>query len=143
LVPTQQYDYDPSLFIVKNRKGKEIPKTKSVINIKENSEYFSDKDIMKLSIEDIQRNTTVRNFLLEKNFYMCFRNILKKVINEETNGSIRQEIIDILDTMYKVKKSDTLSQYKEKFKKIQKIISKLVDKNVEYVIYQNVILNAL
>ena len=143
LVPTQQFDYDPALFVIKNRNGKDIPKSKSVINIKENSSYFSDKDIMKLSIEDMQRNINIRNFLLEKNFYMCFRNILKKTINEESNGNIRQELIDILDTTYKVKKSDTMSQYKEKFKKIQKIINKLVDKNIEYVIYQNAILNSL
>ena len=142
VVPTSQYEYDPQIFTMKTKSGADISKKKSVINISENSEYFSDKDILKASIEDIERVTKVRNFLLEKNFYMCFRNMLKKSINSEKNGKNRQDIIDILDSQ-KVKSSDTLKQYKTKFNKIKTIIEKLNDKTIKYVIYQNVILNKL
>ena len=142
VVPTSQYDYDPQLFPMKTKSGADIPKKKSVINITENSEYFSDKDILKSSIEDIERVTMVRNFILEKNFYMCFRNMLKKTVNSDKNGNNRQSIIDILD-LKKVKSSDTLKEYNTKFNKIKKIIEKLDKKTNKYVIYQNVILNNL
>ena len=141
VVPTSQYDYDPQLFPMKTNRV-QIFQKKSVINITENSEYFSDKDILKSSIEDVERVTMVRNFILEKNFYMCFRNMLKKTINSDKNGKNRQSIIDILDVK-KVKSSDTLKEYNTKFNKIKKIIEKLDKKTNKYVIYQNVILNNL
>ena len=144
LVPTSQYDYDSKLFVMKNRKGKDIPKSKSVINIKENNEHFSDKKIMNMNIDDLERTLTIRNFMLEKNFYMCYRNILKKEINKESNGNIRQELIELLDVIYKIKKSDTLKEYETKFKKIKKVVNDLLtDKIVNFVVYQNVILNSL
>ena len=144
LVPTKQFDYDSKLFVMKNRKGTVISKKKSLINIKENDEHFSDKDIMNMTLDDIERNLTVRNFMLEKNFYMCYRNILKKEINKETNGNIRQELIDSLDVIYKIKKSDTLKQYEAKFKTIKEIVNTLLtNKVVDFVIYQNIILNSL
>lgn len=144
MVPTNQFDYDSKLFVIKNRKGKTIPKSKSVINIKENNEHFSDKEIMKMTTEDLDRTLTIRNFMLEKNFYMCYRNILKKEINKETNGNIRQELIDLLDVIYKIKKSDTQKEYESKFKKIKKVVNDLLTDNVvDFVVYQNVILNNL
>jgi hypothetical protein len=144
VVPTKQYDYDSNLFVLKDRSNKVISKAKSVIDIKENSEYFSDKDIMKQSVEDIERIITIRNFLLEKNFYNCYRNTFKKYIGQENNGNLRQQLIDMLDTTIKAKTSDTLTQYNTKFEKVGKIVNKVItEKQIEFVIYNSAILNEL
>jgi hypothetical protein len=142
LVPTNIQEYNNELFVITTKNGKIITAEKSVINIDEHSAYFSDKEILKSSTEEIERNLVVRNFLLEKNFYTCFRNMFKKNLNSENNGADRQKIIDILDTD-KVKSSDTLKQYKQKFDKIKKIVEKINSKTIQFVIYQNVILNNL
>jgi hypothetical protein len=144
VVPTKQFDYDAELFVIKSRNGKVIPKRKSVIDIKENNEYFSDKDIMKKSIEDVQRIVTVRNFLLEKNFYNCYRNTFKMHIGKENNGNLRQNLIDLLDTTVKQKTADTLKQYNVKFNQVKKILEKVItEKVVEFAVYKSTILNEL
>ena len=142
LVPTNIQEYDQDLFAMKTKKGELISIEKSVINIDEHSSYFSDKEILKSSAEEIERNLVVRNFLLEKNFYTCFRNMFKKYINSESNGVDRQKIIDLLDTS-KVKSSDTLKQYKLKFDKIKKLVEKINNETISFVIYQDIILNNL
>ena len=144
VVPTKQFDYDAELFVMKSRNGKVIPKHKSIIDIKENNEYFSDKEVMKKSIEDIQRIVTVRNFLLEKNFYNCYRNTFKMHIGKENNGNLRQNLIDLLDTTVKQKTADTLKQYNVKFNQVKKIVDKIItEKVVEFAIYKSTILNEL
>jgi hypothetical protein len=144
VVPTKQYDYDEKLFIIKDKNNKVISKNKSIINIQENNEYFSDKEIMKQTIEDVERVVTMRNFLLEKNFYNCYRNIFKKHIGQENNGNLRQQLIDLLDTAIKVKKADTLKEYNNKFKQVSKIVGKVInDKIVKFVVYNSKILNDL
>jgi len=144
VVPTKQYDYDAKLFVLKDRNNKVISKTKSVIDIKENNEYFSDKDIMKQTTEDIERIIIIRNFLLEKNFYNCYRNTFKKYIGQESNGNLRQQLIDMLDTTIKAKTSDTLKQYEDKFKQVKKIVDKVItEKQVNFVIYTPSVLNEL
>ena len=144
LVPTQPFDYDESLFMITDRNNKPISKAKSVIYIKENSEYFSDKDIVKQTTEDIERIMVIRNFLLEKNFYSCYRNIFKKEIGEEKNGNLRQQLIDMLDTTIKTKKSDTLKEYNAKYKQVEKIVNKIITKKVvDFVVYQSAMLNDL
>ena len=99
---------------------------------------------MKKSIEDIQRIVTVRNFLLEKNFYNCYRNIFKMHIGKENNGNLRQNLIDLLDTTVKQKTADTLKQYSVKFNQVKKIVDKIItEKVVEFAIYKSTILNEL
>ena len=144
VVPTTQLDYVENMFSMVDRKGKIISKKKSIINITEHSEYFSDKQSMKRPIEDIERILIIRNFLLEKNFYNCFRNIFKKQIGKENNGNLRQQLIDLLDTTYKTKTGDSLKQYQVKFKKVNTIVNKLLtDKTVAFVIYENNVLDEL
>lgn len=144
VVPTQQLDYDSNLFIVKDRKGNVLSENKRIINIKENSEYFSDKYIKTQSTEDIQRLSTMRNFLLEKNFYNCYRNIFKKHIGEEKNGNMRQQLINLLDTTIRSKKADTLKEYNSKYNQVKKIINKVItDKIIDFAIYSSSILNEL
>ena len=144
MVPTKPVVYDSKLFVIKTRKNKLISRKQSVININENNEYMSDKTIMTSSVEDLQRVNTVRNFILEKNFYSCYRNTFKRHINMEKNGNTRQQLIDLLDTEYKSKRFDDIKEYNSKFKKVNKTLDKIInDKTIGFVIYQTTILNEL
>ena len=58
--------------------------------------YFNDKTVLTMTEEDIERKETICNLRLEKKFYNCYRNLLKKEINKKENIKSKEQIKTLL-----------------------------------------------
>tara|TARA_Y100000817_G_scaffold303543_1_gene285608 strand:+ start:2126 stop:7333 length:5208 start_codon:yes stop_codon:yes gene_type:complete len=76
---------------------------------------------------DTDRTDNIRRIKLESNFFNAFRNTTRILLNHYNNKKKREEIAKIID--------NPLFFYREKLKKIERILREMLAKHVAFVLY--------
>jgi hypothetical protein len=91
-----------------------------------NLSYISaDQTILTSNLQDDTRNKVVNRIDLETRYFTFFRSIIRNMLNDYNNRSIRKEIMETLDNKY--------LYYKEKINNIVALLHKLVEERIQFV----------
>jgi hypothetical protein len=105
-----------------------------LIEFKDTNHIILDKKIMTSVKKDIKRVEFIKNISLENNFFSIFRNTIRIILNKLENKKEHA-------TIMKINKSPI--SYKDKLKKVRKVIYDLVKNVFEFIIYEKDVLYKL
>jgi hypothetical protein len=127
--PISENIFDDNIVTVDNhnyivKEGK--PTIEHTENTLRNLSYISaDQTIMTSNLQDDTRNKVVNRIDLETRYFTFFRSIIRNMLNDYNNRSIRKEIMETLDNKY--------LYYKEKINNIVALLHKLVEERIQFV----------
>ena len=124
-IPVKELNFDEKIHYLVDENNNKLKD--HIVNISEdNKSYSSNKDIITKNEEDILRIEYIRNSVLEKKFYTCFRNLFKNNINEISNYNYKNILMKISEDI----------RNKDSFQKIKEIVSNIMTDNI--VLFQNI-----
>ena len=124
-IPIKELNFDEKIHYLLDENNNKLKD--HIVNISEdNTSYSSNKDTITKNEEDILRIEYIRNSVLEKKFYTCFRNLFKNNINSISNYNYKNVLLKISDSL----------RNKDSFQKIKEIVSNIM--NDDIVSFQNI-----